>query len=271
MSDIWFQYSGARSEGNYGRFYDRDYIRDGNLLIDNIRQEQREFDRHARYGYNDMQFYENLLAENGCTNVDISSIFVRYATPLVRYGAAQYLKYLCVAVGVVYRQTFRDGSCKYVRGPKNLSAGNLPWTLFSSKEHEFQLKRNEYLLGIRLHKGGTYKGATYLCGLTFVTNFREEHFGGHVCDQRKLCNAMASIPPDMRIVAFCGTHFGLICEHIGIYAKAFGWKSRGPYILMRRLVTDGRAEINGSTSSDASVRWLVNIDPGLFRLVMSYV
>ena len=142
MANIWFRYSGDHSKG--------DYISDGNSIIDNIRHEQKEFDRHARYGYNDMHFYENLLKEKGCTKVDISSIFVRYATPLVRYGAAEYLKYLCVGVRVVYRQTFRDGSCKYICGPKNLSPGHLPWTIFSSEEHEFQLKRNEFLLGIRL-------------------------------------------------------------------------------------------------------------------------
>ncbi len=276
MANIWFRYSGTPfSKAPCGHFYDeRDCIRGGNSVIDNIRHVQSELDHRAIHCYNDMQFYEDLLRQEGCAKVDISTIFVRHATPLVRIGVGEAAKHICVGIRVDYRQTFQDGSFKIVSGPNNVSPAEPSFSFYSSREHKFQLRRNEFLNGIRLHKSITVGGAEYLSGITFVTNHREHNFGAVSRREHIYTTPLDVTPSDMRIVALCGTHSGLICQHLGIYAKAFGWKTRGPHILLRKLLVDGRAEpvaINDPTPLNDSIRWLMDVDPGLFRTILNYV
>ena len=231
-ANIWFRYSGTRNtEGPCGRFCEEgECIAEGNSVIGGICNAQSTLGHRARHCFNDMQFYEDLLREKGCTKVDISSIFVRYATPLVRIGVGEAAKHVCVGIRVVYRQTFQDGSRKIINGPINQSPEEPSFTIYSSKEHKFQLRRSEFLAGITLHKSATKSGGDYVCGITFVTNRRKHNFGAVIRDIHRIPMDVTS--SDMRIVAICGMHSGLICEHIGIYAKAFGWKTRGPHILL---------------------------------------
>ena len=160
-------------------------------------------------------------------------------------------------------------SKNHQRSHQSVSRGTLVYDILVQRT---QIS-TEFLAGITLHKSATKSGGDYVCGITFVTNRRKHNFGAVIRDIHRIPMDVTS--SDMRIVAICGMHSGLICEHIGIYAKAFGWKTRGPHILLRKLVEEGRAEANATddTSSppDTPIRWLMDADPGLFRSVLKYV
>jgi hypothetical protein len=127
------------------------------------------------------------------------------------------------------------------------------------------MEEDEYLTGIIVKQGDI------LDGITFVTNKQRVHCGGWGGNDP--VDMMTSIPPNMKVVAFCGTKWG-VCSRIGFYSTNVGWQILGPHILMRQLVAQGRATIlppyeEGDLAS--VMHRLTTINDGVFGSIMSFL
>lgn len=230
---------------------------------------------NRRFEFNDIEFYQSLWKEDGCVKAEISSVCVKH-------------NMYCHGVQAIYSLTFADGRTETRKGPRNFySSGYYAPHHRSRPITRVDLEEDEFLTGLRVRQG------EIVDSITLVTNRRRVHYGGHGGDW---IDSMEDNPPSMRIVAFCGTVKG-VCERIGFYARHFGWETVGVYILMRKLVQQGRAEIVYLSTRDDSrkkarttsfstgrpnifyhsedfhstMRRLVTLDDGVFRNVMKFL
>jgi len=269
LGRLWFQFSDPISQ-NRGTYVDRDYVQ----FFSNLNGSRM----NGSFEFNDIEFYRSLWKEDGCVKAEISSVCVRH-------------NMYCHGVQAIYRLTFADGRTETREGPRNyFTSGYYFYAAFhrSRPITRVDLEEDEFLTGIRVKQG------EIVDGITLVTNRRRVHCGGQGGDW---IDWIEDNPPSMRIVAFCGTEKG-VCERIGFYAKVFAWETIGVYILMRKLVQQGRAEIvslstrDGNVSKEArrtsfstqrpnifyhsedfqfAMQRLVTLDDGVFRNVMKFL
>mmetsp|Transcript_1608 Transcript_1608/g.2309 ORF Transcript_1608/g.2309 Transcript_1608/m.2309 type:complete len:288 (+) Transcript_1608:121-984(+) len=179
--------------------------------------------------FNGLEFYNMLRNLEGCTQVDISNIAVRYNS-------------FCHGFQVTYRSTFRDGSIREYLGPACFfSSGYYSYHSGPWRQSQLDLSlddNGEYICGIRINQG------EILDGITFVTsNGREVHFGGHGGTYRPDSMMLSSEASPMKIIALTGVVNGVI-GRVGFYAISRNWEVIGHYLLLKKLLDDGRASIN---------------------------
>ena len=208
--------------------------------------------------FNDLGFYMNLCAKEGCTKVEISHLNVFHNNDY------------CFGVTVLYRLTFSNGNTENQFAPKYLYRGG--YYAFEGgrcKTSRITLQDGEYLAEIRTRQGEITDQ------ITFITNQRTLSFGGNGGSGEDI-----SIPPDLsrRIVAFVGTSKGIL-EKLGAISVSRNWEEVGPLVLLRTLIEKNRASVvlqdgsdNALGEEDAVVQRLVtNTDGDLFKRIVSFL
>lgn len=240
MARLWFRFSGSLDQ--------RGHFIDGDGDGDNEDEERNEMD------FDDLEFYRQLLDENGCRCVQIAALCV------------QHNKY-CHGINAVYRLTFNDGRTELRNAPEHFYAsGYYSYHGRTVKKKTWiVMEEDEHLTGILVNQGDI------LDGITFVTNKQRVHCGGS--GGNASVDMMTSIPPNMKVVAFCGTKSG-VCSRIGFYSTYVRWQILCPYILMHQLFDRGRATILPSDEEgDLAfvMQRLTTINDGVFRNIMSFL
>lgn len=238
IPSLWSLFSGSLDQ--QGRFIDDDG--DG---------DEKE---RTKMHFDDLAFYKQLLDENGCRCVDIAAMCVKHND-------------YCHGIQAVYRLTFNDGRTDLRHGPENFyDSGYYSYHgPTRTRKKWIVMEEDEYLRGLLVNQGEVVDG------ITFVTNKRRVHCGGLGGAARM--DMMTSIPPNMKVVAFCGTNRG-VCGRIGFYSTYFRWHVLGSHILMRRLVDQSRAAIlpSDDTGNLAFVmQQLTTINNDVFRRIMSFL
>jgi len=236
MARLWFRFSGSLDQP--GQFIDGDG--------DNEDEVRNKMD------FDDLEFYRQLLDENGCRCVRIAALCVQ----LNRYH---------YGIKAVYRLTFNDGRTERRNGPKHFYPSDSYFGWGTVKKTWIVMEEDEHLTGVLVNQGGI------LDGITFVTNKQRVHFGGSL--ENAPVDMMTSIPPNMKVVAFCGTNFG-VHGRIGFYSTYVRWQILCPYILMHQLFNRGRATILPSDEEgDLAfvMQRLTTINDGVFRNIMSFL
>jgi hypothetical protein len=169
--------------------------------------------------FNDFDFYKSLLDVHNCISVDISKIKVWHTN-------------YCKGFQVIYRSTFRNGSIQTNVGPRNFyNTGYYSYHAGTQNTcGELILEEREYIMGLKVIQGEV------LDGVTFVTNLREVHFGGHGGNSHDII-----LNPGMKIIALTGTVFGVV-NRVGFYAKPRVWMIIGHYVMLRWLIGQNRAQ-----------------------------
>jgi len=245
MARLWFHFSGSLDQR--GHFIDGDG--DGNGDNEDKVRNKMDFD--------DLEFYRQLLDENGCRCVQIAALCVQHN----RY---------CHGINAVYRLTFNDGRTERRNGPEHFYASGYYSCDYGrrtiTRKTWIVMEEDEYLTGILVNQGDI------LDGITFVTNKQQRvHCGGS--GGNAPVDMMTSIPPNMKVVAFCGTKFG-VCSRIGFYSTYVRWQILCPYILVRQLFDRGRATILPSDEEGdlaLVMQRLSTINDGVFRNIMSFL
>jgi len=245
MARLWFHFSGSLDQR--GHFIDGD----GDGGGDNEDKVRNKMD------FDDLEFYRQLLDENGCRCVQIAALCVQHN----RY---------CHGINAVYRLTFNDGRTERRNGPEHFYASGYYSCDYGrrtiTRKTWIVMEEDEYLTGILVNQGDI------LDGITFVTNKQQRvHCGGS--GGNAPVDMMTSIPPNMKVVAFCGTKFG-VCSRIGFYSTYVRWQILCPYILVRQLFDRGRATILPSDEEGdlaLVMQRLSTINDGVFRNIMSFL
>jgi len=247
MARLWFHFSGSLDQR--GHFIDGDGDGDGDGDNEDKVRNKMDFD--------DLEFYRQLLDENGCRCVQIAALCVQHN----RY---------CHGINAVYRLTFNDGRTERRNGPEHFYASGYYSCDYGrrtiTRKTWIVMEEDEYLTGILVNQGDI------LDGITFVTNKQQRvHCGGS--GGNAPVDMMTSIPPNMKVVAFCGTKFG-VCSRIGFYSTYVRWQILCPYILVRQLFDRGRATILPSDEEGdlaLVMQRLSTINDGVFRNIMSFL
>ena len=196
-------------------------------------------------GFSDLMYYQRLCAEPGCVKVCMSR---------VRCLHNQYF----MGLQVVYRSTFaneatREYACPerfFVSGYYAIEGGTRNFSTLDLEDEEF-------ITGLRLNQG------EILDGVTFVTNRREVHFGGHGGSRYEDSMMMSTRLNAFRIVAFTGSELGVM-HRIGYFAENISWETIRPLVMLRWLVERERASLSLSieecTKEQLVVRTLVGAD-----------
>jgi hypothetical protein len=215
--------------------------------------------------FNDFEVYKSLLDVHNCISVDISKIKVWHND-------------YCKGFQVTYRSTFQNGLIETDVGPEHIyDTGYYSYHgRGQSTCEELILEDREYIMGLKVSQG------EILDGLTFVTNLREVHFGGHGGSHHDMI-----LNPRMKIIALTGTAFGVV-HRVGFYAIPRVWMIVRHYVMLRWLIGQNRAqskrkEMNNfsstlkSPSQENVIRDGIDIvmhqdlpDP-LFQIVMSFL
>jgi len=225
------------------------------LLNEVIGQRNHDYNTHYRGGFNDLGFYLDLCAKDGCTSVDLSSIHVHHSNEY------------CMGMKVFYQSTFADGSTSisftqdhvYEMGYYAHSGGR-------RRVSSIIFADGEYLAEIRTRQGEITDQ------ITFITNRRSVSFGGNGGDGE---GEDTSQPVDLsrRIVAFVGTANGVL-ERLGAISISRNWEEVGHFVILRALIEQNRATLQNSSLSegDAVVQTLI-VDMGgdVFKRILSFL
>ena len=104
-------------------------------------------------------------------------------------------------------------------------------------------------------------------GISFITNQREVHCGGHGGSPYEL---MTPNPGSMKVVAFCGTVHEVV-QRIGYYAKPRRWEIYGTHLLMRQLIRQNRATVRASRDLTPTMNGLNHLDNDVFRCILEFL
>lgn len=226
------------------------------LLSENCVRSRRKSFPDKLWFSSDMIIYQKLCQEAGCVAVEIHSIRVRHrGNPYVVHD-----------IQVTYKQFFSDGSTRLLECTPVFSSNNNGYRPF--RETVFELQDGEYITGLQIYR------SLNLEGLVFVTNLREVRCGYTGETPRDFWQVLlelsleASTPPSSRIVAFFSMYKSELCERVGYYAEPFRWASLGPYIVLRELFRQGRAE--KLPIDDDLLHQIVQSDEGVFRHIISF-
>ena len=223
-------------------------------------------------GFNDIDFYRDLMSTKGCKNVELAAIGVLAGLKLREIYS-------------IYRITLHDGSTEMYDSMGSCLADSSCWDKGSRNLIIFQT--GEHLKGIVAHeRDGS------LTGLTFVTNRRRVRIVGNSFDETLDSHRnMTNNPPGMKIIAFCGNCSGNMIRHpippalrpildsrlnheigaIGFYMIPFRWKARRIYVLMRQLVQRNRAQSTSTSELATIMKRLCYLELDLFRTVSRFL
>jgi hypothetical protein len=202
--------------------------------------------------FNDLAFYKNLWNEDGCVSVKIASVRVRHNN-------------YCHGIQAIYEVAFADGTTARHPGPANFSSSG--YYSYGSKDSWIHLEDDEYIQGLKIRQGHIVDR------ITVVTNHREVHFGGNGGGPVMM---MPEIPSSVRVVAFAGLYHGVCCR-IAFYATPLAWERIGVYIILRKLVNQGRAvaEVTNAGPNEITagmiVHQVISLDEGPFRNIMEFM
>lgn len=141
--------------------------------------------RHPHHRFSDLQHYLELCAQPDCVKVRISRVRCRHN---------QYF----MGLQVFYRSTFANGTTQESQAPEHFfSHGYYAYTGNHIVERTLELEDDEFITGLFLNQG------EIVDGVTFVTNQREENFGGE--GGNRLAMMLPGSLSAYRIIAFTGT------------------------------------------------------------------
>jgi len=212
-------------------------------------------------GSSDYEFFNKLKSQVGCTKVDIAGVRISIEGYDVEgdeiYGQG---------IQTLYKCTYEDGSTKTKYAPKHVC----PEDGVKLDPIEFLLNENEHITKVITHSFSDVISCNVVMGwisrMTFVTNqgrqfenFKDVDYGLESSIET------LSFDDSYRFVAFAGASrpfpcysacFGNFSQldllyRFGCYAEAINWKRWKTYILMRKLVCNGRAS-QGTNLLDAS-------------------
>lgn len=141
---------------------------------------------------------------------------------------------------------------------------------------DLDLDRDEYLVGLRVHKccskGPVTKGGR-IVGVSFVTTKRTVLLGKVACATHEV--EMLVPHPSDRIVAFAGIS-GSDGDHIGFYAHSRRWLYLRPLVMLRWLVQNGRASFvpknqDECTKNQSVLQALLGSPDDVWRSVVSFL
>ena len=207
-----------------------------------------------RGGFNDLGFYLDLCAKDGCKKVDLSSIHVHHSNEF------------CMGIKVFYQSTFRDGSTSISFTPDHVyEMGYYAYSGGRRTVSSIIFAEGEYLAEIRTRQGEITDQ------ITLITNRRSVSFGGNGGDGEE----DTSRPVDLsrRIVAFVGTANGVL-ERLGAISISRNWEEVGHFVILRALIEQNRATLQNSSLSegDAVVQTLVvDMSEDVFKRVLSFL
>jgi hypothetical protein len=208
--------------------------------------------------FSDLRYYQRLCAESGCVKVRMSRVRCLYS----RYF---------MGIEVVYRSTFANGTTQERKASeRSFESGYYSYKGGTREDSALELEEDEFITGLRLNQG------EIVDGVTFVTNRREVHFGGH--GGRRYDMMLSRSLNAFRIVAFTGTESGVM-HRIGYFAESISWETIRPLVMLRWLVERKRAAPTDAecTNDKLVVRALVGAETSdslpdeIFRHVLRFL
>ena len=125
------------------------------LLLNEVIGGNHGYNNPHRGGFNDLGFYLDLCAKDGCKKVDLSSIHVHHSNEF------------CMGIKVFYQSTFRDGSTSISFTPDHVyEMGYYAYSGGIRKVSSIIFAYGEYLAEIRTRQGEITDQ------ITFITNRR---------------------------------------------------------------------------------------------------
>lgn len=224
------------------------------LLLNEVIGGNHGYNNPHRGGFNDLGFYLDLCAKDGCTKVDLSSIHVHHSNEF------------CMGIKVFYQSTFRDGSTSISFTPDHVyEMGYYAYSGGRRRVSSIIFADGEYLAEIRTRQGEITDQ------ITFITNRRSVSFGGNGGDGEEDTSRLVDL--SRRIVAFVGTANGVL-ERLGAISISRNWEEVGHFVILRALIEQNRATLQNSSLSegDAAVQTLVvDMSGDVFKRVLSFL
>lgn len=174
--------------------------------------------------FNDLPKYLELLNDPSYTKVEMKQVIVKMNSYILGMKA-------------IYRCMLVDGTSIEIEGTLH-SFETGKWYQDGGKPYiqVLNLKQDEYLVDIITRQG------EILDGLCFVTNRRQEYFGGFGGYDRNDDRGVKTNPNiTVRIVAFAGTSNGVM-HRLGFYKEYGNWDIIKPFVILRALFQQKRAK-----------------------------
>ena len=211
--------------------------------------------RNTRHGFNDLGFYMNLCAQDGCSKVELCDIDIHHNDEF------------CLGIQAVYRSKFSNGDVSISTAPAHVyTRGYYAYTGGQTQVSRLTFEDGEYLAEIRTRQGDVTDQ------IALVTNHRTVCFGGLGGNGED-----TSLPADLtrRIVAFAGTSHGVLAR-LGAISISRNWEVVGPSVLLRALVEQRRASLFQSVGplieDEVVVRaFIVEPNEDVFRRTLSFL
>mmetsp|Transcript_11562 Transcript_11562/g.21358 ORF Transcript_11562/g.21358 Transcript_11562/m.21358 type:complete len:261 (+) Transcript_11562:141-923(+) len=178
--------------------------------------------RNTRHGFNDLGFYMNLCAQDGCSKVELCDIDIHHNDEF------------CHGIQAVYRSKFSNGDVSISKAPVHAyNRGYYAYTGGQPQVSRLTFEDGEYLAEIRTRQGDITDQ------IALVTNHRTVCFGGWGGNGED-----TSLPTDLtrRIIAFAGTS-NWVLARLGAISISRNWEVIGPIVLLRALVEQRRASL----------------------------